>query len=58
MTSQKGSRFTDIEILTSPSVLSPHKTYTYLFLDQNNHLIVLYFVLDEFWAVLGKIRGQ
>ena len=49
MTSQKGSRFKNFEILTSRSVFWLKKTYTYQFLDQNNHFIAfskLQFLVD------------
>ena len=58
MTSQKGSRFKNFEIKTSSSVFSPKKTYTYQFLDQNNHFIGFYCVFSAFSAILGKIEGQ
>ena len=54
MTSRKGSRFTNFEILTS--VFSPKKTYPYQIWDQNNHFIEFYCGLCEFWAILVKIE--
>ena len=58
MTSQKGSRFKNFEIMTSSSVFSPQKTYTYQFLDQNDHFIAFYWFFGEFWAILGKIEVE
>ena len=58
MTSQKGSRFKNFEILTSSSVFSLRKIYPYQFLDQNYYFIAFYWVFGEFWAILGKISGQ
>jgi hypothetical protein len=58
VTSQRGSRFQNFKILTSPSAFSSQKTYQYQFLGQNNHFIVFYCVLGEFWALLGKIRDH
>ena len=40
MTSQKGSRFQNFKILTSPSVVSPQKTYPYQIWGQNDHFIM------------------
>jgi len=34
--------------------LAPKKTYPCQFLDQNNHFIVFYCVLGEFWAQLAQ----
>ena len=58
MTSQRGSRCQNFEILTSPLAFSSQKTYQYQSLGQNYHFIVFYCVLGEFWALLGKIRDH
>ena len=42
VTSQKGSKFNNFEILTSPSVFPPQKTYPYQFLHQNDHFTAFY----------------
>ena len=58
MTSQKGSRFKNFEILKSSSFFSRQKAYICQFLEQNDYFIVFYWVFGEFWASLGKIGRQ